>query len=57
MLPSEVKDIDQPVYDWGIENRMEQYYNATPHVPNFVSLEEPAHEVYLRQFSYFNIKS
>ena len=45
MLPSEVTDIDQPLYDWGIENRMEQYYNAVPPQSHFAPMEEPAHQV------------
>ena len=45
MLPNEVTDIDQPLYDWGIENRMEQYYNSQPPQSNFPNLEESTHEV------------
>ena len=45
MRPSEVTDIDQPLYDWGIENRMEQYYNAAPAPTHFANQEEPIHEV------------
>lgn len=45
MRPSEVTDIDQPLYDWGIENRMEQYYNAAPASTHFENQEEPVHEV------------
>ena len=45
MLPSEVTDIDQPLYDWGIENRMEQYYNTAPPQAHFAAMEEPAHQV------------
>ena len=45
MLPSEVTDIDQPLYDWGIENRMEQYYNTVPPQSHFATMEEPAHQV------------
>ena len=51
MLPNEVNDIDQPLYDWGIENRMEQYYNAQPPQSNFPNLEETAHEVLNYKFS------
>ena len=45
MLQSEVTDIDQPLYDWGIENRMEQYYNSDPPQSHFPAMEEPAHQV------------
>ena len=46
MLPSEVTDIDQPLYDWGIESRMDQYYNGTPLTTSFVGHQQPVHEVH-----------
>ena len=45
MLQSEVADIDQPLYDWGIENRMDQYYNTVPPQAHFAAMEEPVHQV------------
>ena len=45
MLPSEVTDIDQPLYDWGIENRMDQYYNGPPLTTSFVGHQQAIHEV------------
>jgi hypothetical protein len=45
MLPSEVTD--QPLYDWGIENRMDQYYNGGPPLTtSFVGHQQAIHEVY-----------
>ena len=46
MLPSEVTDIDQPLYDWGIENRMDQYYNAPPVANTYPNHQDTTHEVY-----------
>ena len=44
-LPSEVSDIDQPVYDWGIESKMEQYYNTTPINSTYVQHQQTVQEV------------
>ena len=44
-LPSEVSDIDQPVYDWGIESKMEQYYSTTPINSTYVQHQQNVQEV------------
>ena len=44
-LPSEVSDIDQPVYDWGIESKMEQYYTTTPVNSTYVQHQQTVQEV------------
>ena len=40
-----VSDIDQPVYDWGIESKMEQYYNTTPITSTYVQHQQTVQEV------------
>ena len=45
ILTSEVSDIDQPVYDWGIESKMEQYYTTTPITSTYVQHQQTVQEV------------
>ena len=45
ILPSEVSDIDQPVYDWGIESKMEQYYSTTPINSTYAQHQQTVQEV------------
>ena len=45
ILPSEVSDIDQPLYDWGIESKMEQYYSTTPITSTYAQHQQTVQEV------------